>query len=97
MLLRGLFLRGIRFVGRSLTESKQKIQGFTPTDTPQALLLSSPRGENIEKTYLFFLATPLPCFFKYWHRHRTSASHATDQITGDGSQQIFQVETTPNP
>jgi len=64
MLLRGLFLRGIRFVGRSLTESKQKIQGFTPTDTPQALLLSSPRGENIEKTYLSFFGHTVALVFQ---------------------------------
>src|SRR6266481_2832218 len=49
---KGSVLSCSRFVGRTPTESKPKIQGFAPTDKQPAACLSCARGENMKKIRL---------------------------------------------
>ena len=59
---KGFVLSCSSFVGRSPTEAKPKIQGFTPTDKSPAVRLSSARGENMKKIIFIVLTASFLCF-----------------------------------
>ena len=55
---KGFVLSCSRFVGRSPTESKPKIQGFTLTDKQPAVRLSSARHEKVPSRFALCISRP---------------------------------------
>ena len=90
---KGFVLSCMPFVGRSLTKSKPKIQGFALTDRWSAFRLFSTQGENMKKTIFLFLASPFLWFLSSSTIIAQDVAQS-DQITQN--QQIIQdgISTT---
>ena len=90
---KGFILSCSLFVGRSPTESKQKIQGLTPTDRESARRLSSARGENIKKIIFTVLAIS---FLSFGSCCLVSAQDVaqSDEIKDGDTEEIIQADST---
>ena len=58
---KGFILSCSSFVGRSPTEAKPKIQGFTPTDKLPAVRLSCARHEKVPSRFALCISRPRHC------------------------------------